>query len=328
MWRGCISCWLSRNLQLTFLEIWRLDVGWSFLPIHSSWICPNRLQFKGCYLSGKIVTEVFFEFFPWIFFKLNLSMGLFCSEIFFVFRNRSLLTCFRHCLIWISINSVFTPYYAEDVLYSKDKLTEENEDGISILFYLQKIFPGELMIARYILYRETVILIHWSFFWHYLQVCSHYVQLWPDSLQLMLWQTHLFTYLCPMSCADEWKNFLERQGLTNALMERQMEDKKNDCQELRLWASYRGQTLARTGRVDNLFVEKCLSLVRFPCSSVFIFYVWQDCDFLYWPLWWPVFSPRNDVLQESANLAEPSGRNLRWVEVIAIMNFGWIELCS
>lgn len=38
--------------------------------------------------------------------------------------------------------SVFTPYYAEDVMYDLKKLCEENKDGISILFYLQKIYPG------------------------------------------------------------------------------------------------------------------------------------------------------------------------------------------
>ncbi|GMH07103.1 hypothetical protein Nepgr_008943 [Nepenthes gracilis] len=39
--------------------------------------------------------------------------------------------------------SVLTPYYKEDVLYSEQELNEENEDGISILFYLQKIYPDE-----------------------------------------------------------------------------------------------------------------------------------------------------------------------------------------
>ncbi|XP_074307762.1 callose synthase 7 isoform X3 [Silene latifolia] len=39
--------------------------------------------------------------------------------------------------------SVLTPYYKEDVLYSWDELHEENEDGISILFYLQRIYPDE-----------------------------------------------------------------------------------------------------------------------------------------------------------------------------------------
>ncbi|XP_050942441.1 callose synthase 7 isoform X2 [Cucumis melo] len=39
--------------------------------------------------------------------------------------------------------SVLTPYYKEDVLYSDEELKKENEDGISILFYLQKIYPDE-----------------------------------------------------------------------------------------------------------------------------------------------------------------------------------------
>ncbi|KAH9625672.1 hypothetical protein KSS87_000065 [Heliosperma pusillum] len=39
--------------------------------------------------------------------------------------------------------SVFTPYYSETVLYSSTELRAENEDGVSILFYLQKIFPDE-----------------------------------------------------------------------------------------------------------------------------------------------------------------------------------------
>ncbi|ESQ52310.1 hypothetical protein EUTSA_v10016126mg [Eutrema salsugineum] len=39
--------------------------------------------------------------------------------------------------------SVFTPYYSETVIYSSSELRSENEDGISTLFYLQKIFPDE-----------------------------------------------------------------------------------------------------------------------------------------------------------------------------------------
>lgn len=42
--------------------------------------------------------------------------------------------------------SVLTPYYNEEVLYSSHELNRKNEDGISILFYLQKIYPGELLI--------------------------------------------------------------------------------------------------------------------------------------------------------------------------------------
>lgn len=38
--------------------------------------------------------------------------------------------------------SVLTPYYKEDVIFSLEGLKAENEDGVSILFYLQKIYPG------------------------------------------------------------------------------------------------------------------------------------------------------------------------------------------
>ncbi|KAK8637452.1 hypothetical protein V6N13_064871 [Hibiscus sabdariffa] len=39
--------------------------------------------------------------------------------------------------------SVLTPYYSELVRYTDDELNKENEDGISTLFYLQKIYPDE-----------------------------------------------------------------------------------------------------------------------------------------------------------------------------------------
>jgi hypothetical protein len=42
--------------------------------------------------------------------------------------------------------SVVTSYFNEDVLFSVEDLHRRNEDGISILFYLRKIFPGNLCI--------------------------------------------------------------------------------------------------------------------------------------------------------------------------------------
>jgi len=39
--------------------------------------------------------------------------------------------------------SVLTPYYSEETVYSKNDLELENEDGVSIIFYLQKIHPDE-----------------------------------------------------------------------------------------------------------------------------------------------------------------------------------------
>ncbi|KAK1321381.1 Callose synthase 3 [Acorus calamus] len=79
--------------------------------------------------------------------------------------------------------SVLTPYYEEDVLFSSKELEEPNEDGVSILFYLRKIYP------------------------------------------------------------DEWTNFLERTGCKT---EEEVWGKLELEESLRLWASYRGQTLTRT----------------------------------------------------------------------------------
>ncbi|KAG4935648.1 hypothetical protein AAZX31_18G104000 [Glycine max] len=39
--------------------------------------------------------------------------------------------------------SILTPYYKQDVLYSDADLNSENEDGISLLFYLTKMYPDE-----------------------------------------------------------------------------------------------------------------------------------------------------------------------------------------
>ncbi|XP_028116346.1 callose synthase 10 isoform X1 [Camellia sinensis] len=94
---------------------------------------------------------------------------------------------------------VFTPYYSETVLYSSSELRVENEDGISTLFYLQKIFP------------------------------------------------------------DEWDNFLERIGRRDS---GDAELQETASLELRFWASYRGQTLARTVR-GMMYYRRALMLQSF-----------------------------------------------------------------
>lgn len=48
--------------------------------------------------------------------------------------------------------------------------------------------------------------------------------------------------------ADEWKNFLARIGRHENAHESELADSPSDILELRFWASYRAQTLARTGR--------------------------------------------------------------------------------
>ncbi|KAG5227574.1 callose synthase [Salix suchowensis] len=95
--------------------------------------------------------------------------------------------------------SVFTPYYSEIVLYSMDELQKKNEDGISTLFYLQKIYP------------------------------------------------------------DEWRNFLDRIGRDENASDSELIDNSTDSLELRIWASYRGQTLARTVR-GMMYYRKALML--------------------------------------------------------------------
>lgn len=100
--------------------------------------------------------------------------------------------------------SVLTPYYNEEVLYGKDQLRTENEDWISILYYLQTIFSGE------------------------------------------------------------WNNFMERmrrEGMKNGsdIWTVKLED-------LRLWASYRGQTLSRTVR-GMMYYYCALKILAFLDSA-------------------------------------------------------------
>ena len=47
---------------------------------------------------------------------------------------------------------------------------------------------------------------------------------------------------------DEWENLLERIGRGDT-GDAELQDSTSDALELRFWASYRGQTLAKTGRL-------------------------------------------------------------------------------
>lgn len=104
--------------------------------------------------------------------------------------------------------SVFTPYYKETVMYSINELEKENEDGISTVFYLQKIFP------------------------------------------------------------DEWNYFLERIGRDEGTLLSELKENSNDLLELRLWASYRGQTLARTVR-GMMYYRRALVLESYMERPVY-----------------------------------------------------------
>ncbi|XVF87488.1 hypothetical protein PTKIN_Ptkin18bG0124100 [Pterospermum kingtungense] len=100
--------------------------------------------------------------------------------------------------------SVLTPYYDEEVLYKKGMLQDENEDGISTLFYLQKIYE------------------------------------------------------------DEWSNFIERMRREG--MEDDDDIWKSKLRDLRLWASYRGQTLSRTVR-GMMYYYRALTMLSFLDSA-------------------------------------------------------------
>ncbi|KAH9607937.1 hypothetical protein KSS87_011766 [Heliosperma pusillum] len=96
--------------------------------------------------------------------------------------------------------SVFTPYYSEEVVYSKEQLQKENEDGVSTLYYLQTIYN------------------------------------------------------------DEWENFMQRMRREGVANEKELWS--NKLRELRLWASYRGQTLSRTVR-GMMYYYRALKMLAF-----------------------------------------------------------------
>lgn len=100
--------------------------------------------------------------------------------------------------------SVLTPYYNEEVVFSREQLRTENEDGISILYYLQTIYD------------------------------------------------------------DEWKNFMER--MRSEGMENDNEIWTTKLRDLRLWASYRGQTLGRTVR-GMMYYYRALKMLVFLDSA-------------------------------------------------------------
>jgi callose synthase len=77
-----------------------------------------------------------------------------------------------------------------------------------------------------------------------------------------------------MPSLDEWANFLERIGVGPD----DGEALKGYMDDIRLWASYRGQTLARTGNMIVLlyWATKIVLLCLFYSSISIIFSAWND----------------------------------------------------
>ncbi|RYQ84944.1 hypothetical protein Ahy_B10g104451 [Arachis hypogaea] len=124
--------------------------------------------------------------------------------------------------------SVMTPYYSEETVYSKNDLEVENEDGVSIIYYLQKIYPG----SNSLLY--TISLISFFFFLKR-----------KDCLRSVF--------------IDEWNNFMER---LDCKKDSEVWEKEENVLQLRHWASLRGQTLCRTVR-GMMYYRRALKLQAF-----------------------------------------------------------------
>jgi hypothetical protein len=120
--------------------------------------------------------------------------------------------------------------------------------------------------------------------------------------------------------ADEWDNFLERMKLQSEL---QIWNNDEYVDELRHWASYRGQTLSRTGKellnspflsnnpLCNAQIETCATCV------IHVFITWRNNSVEHWQLaccWLPVrgmmYYRRALELQAFLDMASEEGNAL------------------
>lgn len=202
------------------------QLGIKLEKLHSLfWTFSFNITFT-CSLLLRYTIFGFFFFNYWciggefFFIKLDIFLPFYSWAFSFIF---SLFVCW-HCHVKFS---VLTPYYTEEVLFSLHDLEEPNEDGVSILFYLQKIYPGLI----FILFCFCVVIL----------------------IRLLLYPCSIFLdeqIVC--ISLDEWKNFLERVKCTS---EEELKGVSELEEELRLWASYRGQTLTKTGTPSLLLSD-------------------------------------------------------------------------
>ncbi|KAK6125574.1 hypothetical protein DH2020_040684 [Rehmannia glutinosa] len=131
--------------------------------------------------------------------------------------------------------SVLTPYYSEETVYSKSDLEMENEDGVSIIYYLQKIYPG-------LLHGPNLKCI----------LCNVFsVSCYSTNIVYSI-GIHLYLH------SDEWNNFMERLNCK----ENEILENEENILQLRHWASLRGQTLCRTVR-GMMYYRRALKLQAF-----------------------------------------------------------------
>ncbi|XP_072086869.1 callose synthase 11 [Arachis hypogaea] len=168
--------------------------------------------------------------------------------------------------------SILTPYYDEEVVYSKESLRKENEDGVTTLYYLQRIYE------------------------------------------------------------DEWRNFIER-------MHREGLEDEDDiwtakARDLRLWVSYRGQTLSRTVR-GMMYYYRALKMLSFLDSA-------SEMDIRQGSEHIGSHNPtnHNSSLNDLSSNRPPSARNLRRADSSvallfkgheygsALMKFSYVLACQ
>jgi callose synthase len=178
--------------------------------------------------------------------------------------------------------SVLTPYYEEEVIYSLKDLDTTNEDGITTLFYLQKVFPGwpQSLILSCFVFTEDYLLDSDSNCFS-VNICLVFVDDWKHFKERFRKEDDSEEsdkqFVDRMSGRDDVaeggsqrKNDSKRSDVKKENPEKRLEDEPGF--ELCLWASYRGQTLARTVR-GMMYYE------RSGLVPVLIFVSCVTCEF-------------------------------------------------
>ncbi|KHG09907.1 Putative callose synthase 8 [Gossypium arboreum] len=151
--------------------------------------------------------------------------------------------------------SVMTPHYMEDVNFSMKEL-QSSKGQVSIIFYMQKIFP------------------------------------------------------------DEWKNFLERMGYQN--FNELIDDEKEE--EIRKWASFRGQTLSRTVRGimyyrQALKLQALLEMPEYKAFIALIFFLVATCAY-------------PDVVQDVNVFERNNPKSSAELDALVDMKFTYVVSCQ
>lgn len=94
---------------------------------------------------------------------------------------------------------------------------------------------------RWALCSEEISVVHSVNLSHFISLLLELFFMYVVGLFIDIAEKLLFSII------DEWENFLQRIGRSGPTGDSDFQDSSSDLLELRFWASYRGQTLARTG---------------------------------------------------------------------------------